>query len=594
MIKREKGITLIALVVTIVVLLILAVVSIAMLGGENGIITQAQNSKLETRAGEVEERVNLWKSEKISSKYTNSTVKTENELLEEMKTDKILFEEEIDRDNKLIKIGNREISYKIDGEVGEVTLEPDTGKEELILEYTVGAGDTIELPYYLEWYDYSTDQYNPATFDFQVDWGDGTVVTGINNSNIETDENSKHQYTNAGTYEIKIKGTYEALDNNYWDDINGETIYRLGYDKLTKVKQWGTTGLKNIVFLASTNLSEIVTPTEGSFKELTAVGFMECTSLKTIPDKLFANCLNIKSVMFDNCTSLTTIGDYVFVNCSNMQFVGFVGCTSLITIGDYAFANCSNMQFVGFGGCTSLITIGNYAFANCTNVESFGSCFRNCTSLTTIGNYAFANCSNVQSFDNCFYECENLKTIGNYAFYNCSNAQSFESCFEGCTNLTTIPENLFIGCTNIENFRECFDNCTSLTTIPDNLFIECRNAKYFGLCFYECTSLTSIPENLFIECTNAQSFAYCFEKCTSVTSIPENLFANCTKVESFFYTFKSCTSLTGNAIPLWERVENGSSNGYKGIPDGAGCYSGCEGLDDYNDIPSYWKTEVPA
>ena len=47
MIKREKGITLIALVVTIVVLLILAVVSIAMLGGENGIITQAQNSKLE-------------------------------------------------------------------------------------------------------------------------------------------------------------------------------------------------------------------------------------------------------------------------------------------------------------------------------------------------------------------------------------------------------------------------------------------------------------------------------------------------------------------------------------------------------------------
>ena len=91
--KSTRGITLIALVVTIVVLLILAAVSISMLGGENGIITQAQNAKLESRAGEVEERVNLWKNEKISSKYTNATVKTEDELLEEMKTDKILFEE---------------------------------------------------------------------------------------------------------------------------------------------------------------------------------------------------------------------------------------------------------------------------------------------------------------------------------------------------------------------------------------------------------------------------------------------------------------------------------------------------------------------
>ena len=51
--KKEnfKGITLIALVVTIVVLLILATVSIGMLTGENGIITQAQNSKEQTEIG---------------------------------------------------------------------------------------------------------------------------------------------------------------------------------------------------------------------------------------------------------------------------------------------------------------------------------------------------------------------------------------------------------------------------------------------------------------------------------------------------------------------------------------------------------------
>ena len=53
--KNIKGITLIALVVTIIVLLILAGVSIAMLTGENGIITQAQNAKEKTvKASELE------------------------------------------------------------------------------------------------------------------------------------------------------------------------------------------------------------------------------------------------------------------------------------------------------------------------------------------------------------------------------------------------------------------------------------------------------------------------------------------------------------------------------------------------------------
>ena len=55
--KERKGITLIALVITIIVLLILAGVSIAMLTGQNGILTQAQNSKQATEKAEVKERV---------------------------------------------------------------------------------------------------------------------------------------------------------------------------------------------------------------------------------------------------------------------------------------------------------------------------------------------------------------------------------------------------------------------------------------------------------------------------------------------------------------------------------------------------------
>ena len=57
--KDNKGITLIALVITIIVLLILAGVSIAMLTGDNGLLTKANNSKTETLKAEAVEKINM-------------------------------------------------------------------------------------------------------------------------------------------------------------------------------------------------------------------------------------------------------------------------------------------------------------------------------------------------------------------------------------------------------------------------------------------------------------------------------------------------------------------------------------------------------
>ena len=57
--KLNKGITLIALVITIIVLLILAGVSIAMLTGENGILSQAQKAGEQTDIGQEKEAIAL-------------------------------------------------------------------------------------------------------------------------------------------------------------------------------------------------------------------------------------------------------------------------------------------------------------------------------------------------------------------------------------------------------------------------------------------------------------------------------------------------------------------------------------------------------
>ncbi len=61
--KANKGITLIALVITIIILIILAGVSINLVLGENGILSKAQTAKKEIEEGEKEEQVILAQAE---------------------------------------------------------------------------------------------------------------------------------------------------------------------------------------------------------------------------------------------------------------------------------------------------------------------------------------------------------------------------------------------------------------------------------------------------------------------------------------------------------------------------------------------------
>ena len=71
--KSTKGITLIALVVTIIVLLILAGVSIAMLTGNNGILTQGKRAKEEQAHAAVREEIMLLYNEYKTKQEVNSS-----------------------------------------------------------------------------------------------------------------------------------------------------------------------------------------------------------------------------------------------------------------------------------------------------------------------------------------------------------------------------------------------------------------------------------------------------------------------------------------------------------------------------------------
>ena len=61
--KKQEGVTLIALAVTIIVMLILAGVSISALTGNSGISKNAENARLQNELGSIVEKINLAISE---------------------------------------------------------------------------------------------------------------------------------------------------------------------------------------------------------------------------------------------------------------------------------------------------------------------------------------------------------------------------------------------------------------------------------------------------------------------------------------------------------------------------------------------------
>ena len=81
--RKNQGITLIALVVTIIVLLILAGISIAMLTGQNGILNRATEAKDSTGTAQVDEEVKLSVAEALSNGLGTMTEENLRKALDE-------------------------------------------------------------------------------------------------------------------------------------------------------------------------------------------------------------------------------------------------------------------------------------------------------------------------------------------------------------------------------------------------------------------------------------------------------------------------------------------------------------------------------
>ena len=163
--RNQRGITLIALVITIIVLLILAGVSIAMLTGENGILNKATTAQQKTAEKSAEERVKL----EVGGSYGDHG-----------KIDKELLNENLRKNIEDLKYNGKAITEKgvaDENRIGSLPAVVELDGYEIIINENGSASTIIRMA---EYQTEDTKPYLPGSNFSQVEGTDlttGLVVT---------------------------------------------------------------------------------------------------------------------------------------------------------------------------------------------------------------------------------------------------------------------------------------------------------------------------------------------------------------------------------------------------------------------------------
>ena len=396
--KRNKGITLIALVVTIIVLLILAGISISMLSGQNSTLNRAREAKGEYSNSTEKEQIQLSYNSAITKKIGESI--TAEELQNELNgvvgknEDGTSKAEVTDKGNGVfnVKFIKTNHNYKVDN--GDVTLLVEEDKS------------VVEPENIADWEYDSND--------------DGTLtITGYKGRDTEV---VIPNYING----VKVKKLEKEGGYSIWSDnilnVNGAfnigSAYRKGQNTIEKVTiSYGIEEVGEYAFAGTINMKNVSIPT--SVTTIGVYAFYACSGLTnvTIPSSVtiikvgtFYMCSSLKDVTIPS--SVTEIGNYAFRSCSSLENITIP--SSVTMIDDGAFESCSNLTSITIP--SSVTSIKNVVFCECSSlkdvtipssvteigINAFGSCssLKNITipsSVTSIKTNAFSSCSNLTS-----------------------------------------------------------------------------------------------------------------------------------------------------------------------------------------------------
>ena len=353
--RESKGITLIALVITIILLLILAGVTIATLTGDNGILTRAQKAKEETEKAQERERILL--------ALTNSII----EKLNSQKLDQASMQNAMDNE-----FGKGKTNITDNGDGSFIVNLVDMNRD-----YIISANGNIEE---INWEEIMENALPP--------------IEQTTKEIIGLDSNGNPVNMDLWEYTL-YEGTYALNDINDLEDIGGanESKGYLGkiidgkiegtipkYIKSTTDKEFiPVTSLKDTFINLNNDFDELVTtPVIPSTVTNMQSTFSRCSNLKNITN-LSSNLINMRSTFFE-CTGLQTFNT-VIPNKVTTMYGTFRGCEELEIFNSLI---------------PDSVTIMHATFTKCTNLKTFNSSIpKNVTDM-----YAtFSECENLLYLD---------------------------------------------------------------------------------------------------------------------------------------------------------------------------------------------------
>lgn len=262
-----------------------------------------------------------------------------------------------------------------------------------------------------------------GTYDYWIDWGDGTSSTQIT---VYNDTNATHTYVADGEYTIRLIGTLDQLE------YTGNIAACL--KEVTKC---------NLAFSVIKNM------------------FKGCTNLTNVVESIFSQ------------TTMPTTAESVFEGCSKF---------GMIPVG--LFDNMSGiLSFKNTFKGTSIINIPTGLFDSNNSATDFSGVFENCTRLVAIPMNLFKNNTNVTIFANAFMGDIALTELPNTLFNNNVEVITYENVFSGCTGIKELPINLFgDGALSVINFSGALYN-VPLTSLPAGLFRQAYSATNYDNVF---------------------------------------------------------------------------------------------------------------
>ena len=324
--RNQQGITLIALVITIIVLLILAGVSIAMLTGQNGILTQANNSKIEQSHGAVKEAISLAYNEWQIEINTGSRTKLAS-------TETVI----INGEEEKAKAGTGETflqfieskGYIKEGTTDVLNVEKLTGSKQAL-----GNGETTDV--------------------YKIEEQDGEYVV-----NYIDEKNGKRQIWNIkNETEQDQSNIYTYTEEGYITGIKPEYFKNNTYGEVGKIAS-----TENIKIAPAIPQYYLIDELNGTLQIPSKIGD---TQIIGIAEGALADIKNLREVKISE--GIISIADYAFYRCIILETVELPD--SLKIIGSGVFSGCNLKNIIIPQG---IISIGDYAFENINNLCIFYS-----------------------------------------------------------------------------------------------------------------------------------------------------------------------------------------------------------------------------